>query len=222
VVRSAPDSLLRVALEVGAKRTFATALDWPGWCRGGKGETGAIDALLTYAPRYAAVVARAGLTLPDDPVPSVVEHLRGGAGTDFGAPGVPAEDEARPTTAAEGARLATVLGACWAVFDGVASASPEVLRKGPRGGGRDRSKIVQHVMEAERGGYARRLGVRHPPFPPDDVAEREALRNALLDVLRTPSDGSPVIVNGWTVRFAARYMAWHVLDHAWEIEDRRP
>src|SRR5438067_302187 len=27
---------------------------------------------------------------------------------------------------------------------------------------------------------------------------------------------------GWPVRYAARRMAWHVLDHAWEMEDRVP
>jgi len=47
---------VEVALEVGSKRTFATALDWPGWCRSGRDEAGALDALLAYAPRYAAVL----------------------------------------------------------------------------------------------------------------------------------------------------------------------
>jgi hypothetical protein len=214
------DSALRVALEIGTRRTFAVALDWPGWCRGGKGEMAAIDALLTYAPRYAAVVARAGLTLPEDPVPTVVEHLHGGAGTDFGAPGVRAEDEGRPTTAAEAQRLAAILAACWAAFDDIAAAAPEALRKGPRGGGRDRSRIVEHVVEADRGAYARRLGIRQAPFAPDDAAACAALRSAILDVLRRPSDGGPVVEKGWTARFAARYIAWHVLDHAREIEDR--
>jgi hypothetical protein len=26
----------------------------------------------------------------------------------------------------------------------------------------------------------------------------------------------------WPLRYAARRIAWHALDHAWEIEDRRP
>jgi hypothetical protein len=212
---------IRIAVELGAKRTFATALDWPGWCRGARGGEGeAIDALLDYAPRYAAIVDRTGLALPDDPTAAVVEQLRGGSGTDFGAPGVPARDESRPTTAAEGERLATILAACWAAFDEIAAGAPEVLRKGPRGGGRDRSKIVEHVVECDRGYYARRLGVRHRPFPPGDATALAALRADILAVLRTPSDGAPVVEKGWTVRFAARYIAWHVVDHAWEIEDR--
>jgi hypothetical protein len=41
----------------------------------------------------------------------------------------------------------------------------------------------------------------------------------MLDVLRGPSDGEP-ISKRWTARFAARRIAWHALDHAWEIEDR--
>lgn len=215
----APDTL-RVALEIGPKHTFATALDWPGWCRRGKGELAAIDTLLDYAPRYTAVVARAGLALPADPGVEVVERLPGGSGTDFGAPGAVAADEARPTTAADGERLAQILAACWAAFDAVAAGAPEHLRKGPRGGGRDRSKIVEHVVECDRGYYARRLGVRHPPFAPDDAAAVAALRSDILAVIRAPSDGAPVVEKGWRVRFAARYIAWHVLDHAWEIEDR--
>lgn len=212
---------LRLALEIGPRRVFATALDWPGWCRGGKGEQGAIDALLDYAPRYAAVVARAGLALPAEPLASIVERIAGGSGTDFGAPGVVAEDERRPTTAEEAARLAAIMRACWDCFDEVAAASPESLRKGPRGGGRDRSKIVEHVVECERGYYGRRLGIRHPPFGPEDRAAVAALRSEIAAVLGSPSDGAPVVEKGWTTRFAARYMAWHVLDHAWEMEDRR-
>ncbi len=48
-------------LEVGEKRTFAGAIDWPGWCRPGRDETSALHALFEYAPRYAAVLATTGL-----------------------------------------------------------------------------------------------------------------------------------------------------------------
>jgi hypothetical protein len=211
---------VRVALEVGPHRTFATALDWPGWCRAGKGETAAVDCLLDYLGRYQLALAATGLTVPIQPEVEVVERLKGGAGTDFGAPGVPAADESRPTSAADGLRLGSMLEAFWSAFDEIADAAPEALRKGPRGGGRDRSRIVEHVIEAERSAYARKLGVRHPPFAPDDLTRRNALRADILAVLRRPSDGGPVIERGWTVRFAVRYMSWHVLDHAWEIEDR--
>lgn len=39
-----------VFLEAGTKRTFAGALDWPGWCRSGPDEGAAVQALLDYGP----------------------------------------------------------------------------------------------------------------------------------------------------------------------------
>ena len=47
-----------------------------------------------------------------------------------------------------------------------------------------------------------------------------ALRGVVATVLATPSDGTPLVPNGWTIRYAARRIAWHVLDHAWEMTDR--
>jgi hypothetical protein len=105
------------------------------------------------------------------------------------------------------------------VFDQVAAAAPAELRKGPRGGGRDRDKMVDHVLGAEAG-YARKLGVKRPQPAIDDRAAIAALREALLEVLRAPSDGSPPVPKGWPPRYAARRIAWHVLDHAWEMQDR--
>ena len=102
------------------------------------------------------------------------------------------------------------------MFDRIAAAAPEELRKGPRGGGRDRSKIVEHVIGAE-GAYASAMGRRHRP---DDPARVAAMRADLLAVLREPSDGSPLAGKRWPPRYAARRIAWHALDHAWEIENR--
>ena len=48
-------------LEVGAKRVFAGALDWPGWCRSARHEEDALEALLAYGPRYAAVLKDSGV-----------------------------------------------------------------------------------------------------------------------------------------------------------------
>jgi hypothetical protein len=42
----------------------------------------------------------------------------------------------------------------------------------------------------------------------------------MLAVLRQPSDGSALADRKWTARYAAHRIAWHSLDHAWEIEDR--
>ena len=102
----------------------------------------------------------------------------------------------------------------------MAAKAPPTLRKGPRGGGRDRTRCVGHVVEADHA-YAREIGLQ-PPEPPaaDDRPPSQAEREAVLDVLAQPSDGSPLADRRWTLRYAARRIAWHALDHAWEIEDR--
>ena len=78
---------LAVYLEVGQKRVFACALDWPGWCRSGKTEALALEGLAAYATRYAAVAREAGLPFQGSPAPTftVVERLPGTGTTDFGA-----------------------------------------------------------------------------------------------------------------------------------------
>ena len=50
-----------VYLEVGARRTFAGALDWPGWCRSGRDETAALAALVAYGGRYQRAIRSARL-----------------------------------------------------------------------------------------------------------------------------------------------------------------
>ncbi|HET6213465.1 MAG TPA: hypothetical protein VFE14_11405, partial [Micromonosporaceae bacterium] len=62
--------------------------------------------------------------------------------------------------------------------------------------------------------------VRHRPPEPTDRAAVTALREAIVAALSRPSDGGPVVERGWPARYAARRIAWHVLDHAWEIEDK--
>jgi hypothetical protein len=210
-----------VVLEVGKKRVFACALDWPGWARAGKDEALALEALAAYVPRYAAVAKEAGIAFPDRVGErlEVVERLPGDASTEFGVPGAVADADATPTTRAQAERLAALVQASWTVFDRVRAGAPASLRKGPRGGGRDRDKMVDHVLGAEAG-YARKLGIKHPPPAIDDRAAIAALRQALLEVLRAPSDGSPPVPKGWPPRYAARRIAWHVLDHAWEMQDR--
>jgi hypothetical protein len=209
-----------VYLEAGKRRVFAGALDWPGWGRFGRTGEAALEALATYAERYAPVVGRAGIAFPADAARfAVVERLAGSGVTDFGAPDkVPAADGAA-LAAAEAARLAALVAASWTVFDQVAEDAPAELRKGPRGGGRDRDAIVEHVLGAEAE-YARRLGIRHRPPTVGDAAAIAALRDDVVAALRAPSDGSPPVPKGWPPRYAARRIAWHVLDHAWEIEDR--
>jgi len=96
----------------------------------------------------------------------------------------------------------------------VSAVAPAELRKGPRGGGRDRDKIVDHVNGADVA-YARMIGLRFKET--DDVA---ALRGAVLDTLRAARAPAPEQAKAWPYRYAARRIAWHALDHAWEIEDR--
>ncbi len=209
-----------VYLEQGPKRSFACALDWPGWCRVAGGDGAALELLAQYAPRYAAVAARAGLKLPGVR-PSdldVIERVQGTAITDFGAPVVPASADTRPVAAAEAKRMAALLTAAWDELDAVTRRSAKALRKGPRGGGRDRDAMVAHVVNAERA-YARKLDVRMSAAEWRDGGVVE-LRRRILDAVSRPSQGSPVVEGGWPVRYMVRRMAWHVLDHAWEMEDR--
>jgi hypothetical protein len=208
-----------VSLELGTKRVFACALEWPGWCRSGKTEDQALETLAAYLPRYAPVAERAGLAPP--PVEfEVVERLSGKpASTDFGVPGMIAKDDARPAAAEEAARLGALLEAAWATFDDVVAKSPAELRKGPRGGGRDRDRMVEHVLGAEAG-YARQIGVKLQEPALGDADAIAAARATLIEVLARPSDGAPLVPNRWPARYAFRRIAWHVLDHAWEMEDR--
>lgn len=210
-----------VYLEVGRKRAFACALDWPGWCRSGKTEEAALEALATYVPRYATVARQGGIAFPAEIGDTfrVVERIPGSATTDFGAPGEIAPSDTEPLSAAEAQRRAALVAASWAVLDQIAAEAPAELRKGPRGGGRDRGKMIDHVLGAEAS-YARKLGVKHRQPAVDDAPAITALRDAIVAVLNAPSDGTPRVPKGWPLRYAAHRIAWHVLDHAWEMEDR--
>jgi hypothetical protein len=217
---------IAVCLEVAPKQTFASALDWPGWCRAGRDGGTALEALAGYAERYAPVAEQAGVSLPSTVAFDVVERLPGGPTTAFAAPEcrrpfpqVTAEAERAQVTPAVARRLVGLVTAVWSTFDEVAVAAPVELRKGPRGGGRDRDKLIDHVIRAETA-YARKLGVKLKQPVIDDIAAIEELRDAIAAVVGARSDGSPVVPNGWTTRYAARRIAWHVLEHAWEMQDR--
>lgn len=225
------ESRVAVYLEMGSKRTFAGAIDWPGWCRSGRGEPEALEALLAFGPRYAAALGRTAPTFAT-PVGTqmleVVERLKGNAGTDFGAPMIPPSDDVRPITGPDIERLQAILEACWAAFDEAAAAAAHVeLRKGPRGGGRNIEQILAHVVEAEKA-YLAKLGARLPRAaagPGDQGGEMARLRWAIRDALSVPWNGRLADQPGpdrtkWSPRYFVRRVAWHALDHAWEIEDR--
>jgi hypothetical protein len=206
---------IAVFIEAGKRRVFASALDWPGWARRGKTEDEALASLADYYERYAPIVARAQLAAPSGALVISERHDGLARNVDFGALGEMAPSETEPLAAADGARLATLLAAAWAAFDEAAAAAPAVLRKGPRGGGRDTAQIVDHVVGAESM-YARKMGLEKAR-PGDDQAA--AIRQATLAALRDPA-GLVTPPRGWPPRTAARRLAWHVLDHLWEIEDK--
>ena len=209
-----------VGLEVGKKKVFAFALDWPGLCRAGRDEEGALEALVAYVPRYRPVAEAAGRRPPAFEVAGleVVERLPGSPTTDFGAPGAVGEVDRRALTAAAARRTAALVEAAWAYLDAVVAGAPASLRKGPRGGGRDRDAVMAHVVEAEQA-YVRKLGIRPARARPEDAGAVAAGRAAALEVLRRPGKGAGP-EPPWPPAYAARRIAWHALDHAWEIEDR--
>lgn len=209
-----------VYIETGTRRVFACALDWPGWCRSAKDEQGALDALAAAGPRYADVAEEAGLPLPEGAADAlqIVARVKGSATTDFGAPGAIAPTDGGPMTAQESERLASLVAASWRVLERVAANAPAELRKGPRGGGRDRDAVVEHVVAAEAS-YARSVGIPGAKASAADRASVAALRLQILDALHAAPGKTPP-EKGWPARYAARRVAWHVLDHAWEIEDR--
>ncbi|MBA2632867.1 MAG: hypothetical protein H0U86_07720 [Chloroflexi bacterium] len=220
---------LKVVLEVAPKRAFASAIDWPGWSRAAKTPDEALEALLAYAPRYAPVARRAKTSFrPPATVRGVkvVERLTGGGGTEFGVPGSMAKSERDPLDAHDLKRMLALLRASWAVFDRVAAGAVGVeLLKGPRGGGRDLPKIIGHVPEAEVA-YLAQLGSRSPAAADEDPGRPMALlRRTFTDALTAIATGHPVAdprntQKPWPPRYAVRRSAWHVLDHAWEIQDR--
>ncbi len=218
-----------VYLEVGKKRTFAGAIDWPGWCRSGRDESSALQALLDYAPRYARVlrIARFGFQPPASVSAfRLIERLSGDATTDFGAPGIALSADAAPIDEVALARLQKVLKACWRAFDAaLESAVGKELRKGPRGGGRELEAIISHVQGADAG-YLSSLGWKlqkeQEVGPRESLSRtREAILQAVVYAVRQglPAHG-PRGGARWTPRYFVRRVAWHVLDHAWEIEDR--
>ena len=225
-----PSSQIEVYLEIGSKRTFAGAVEWPGWCRGARDEEAALQALFDYGPRYERVLRAAGLEFRSPAGASalvVVERLEGNATTEFGAPDAAPAADNRPVDDAELARLQGLLRACWDAFDlAVRAAAGKELRKGPRGGGRELDGVVEHVLGAEASYLAQLGGKLKKQDRQGDPGEAvEPARQAILDTLAAAARGE-VASHGprggkrWPPRYFVRRAAWHLLDHAWELEDR--
>ncbi len=206
-------------VEAGPKRTFASAIEWPGWTRAGRDEVAAIKAMVAVRDRYASAMRGSRLSFPGPATPlDVVERVAGNATTDFGAPAVPCsrDRDASPTDLDRGVRL---LLAAWDALDDAIASAPQSLRKGPRGGGRDRDAVFQHVLGAEAA-YASKLGLRFKEPAAADRTAVSALRQALAAALRDPARIAPADPRQWPAAYAVRRIAWHALDHGWEIEDR--
>lgn len=211
-----------VGAEATPRRTFAWVIGWPGWCRSGKGEGEgeALAALARYLPRYRAAVAAAGFGPAEGDFPEfkITERLDGSATTDFGAPSAIGQSDLVALSPEDGERLAALVACSWVGFEAAAELAPRTLRKGPRGGGRDRDRIVEHVRGADFV-YARKIGLKQRA----EVGDLEAvarLRSAATSALRSPRSESPTPGSGWPLPYYARRSAWHALDHLWEIEDR--
>lgn len=208
-------------LEVAAKRTFAGSIEWPGWTRGGRTEADALDALLAYGRRYATVVGPTFAAPQDVAAFEVAERLRGGATTEFGAPGEIPEADSRALGAVELERQLRLLERAWQTLDAAADAARSAtLRTGPRGGGRDLLKIIEHVTGAELS-YLSKLGARYDGPANDQRELRNVVRQALAAAARDEPIANPsAVTKRWPPRYFVRRAAWHVLDHAWEIDDR--
>lgn len=220
---------VKVYLEVGRKRVFAGALDWPGWSRSGPDEDSALQALFEYGARYARLlrVSRLGFKAPTKRSEfAVVERLQGNATTDFGAPGIAPAADADSVDDGELKRFQKVLKACWRAFDqAVEAAGDKALRTGPRGGGRQLEGIFHHLVDSDTG-YVNQVGWKFRRDTTDDLTHQlELTRQAVLQALSASARGE-IPARGprgglrWSARYFVRRLAWHVVDHTWEIEER--
>jgi hypothetical protein len=213
-----------VYLEHGRRHVLASAVHWPGWCSYGTSERRALEALIYRAPRYARFARTADIPFPailDRGIPhdgsrdpgcdvsafQVTERLAGSASADRGAPGLIPACDAEPVDEPAAQRCATLLTAAWAAFYQAA-------------GGRATSRLVDHVIDADVAS-ARKLGIRCRRPSIRDAAGIVSLREEITAVVGRPSDGGPIIAQGWPASYAARQIAWHVIDHIWQIEDGR-
>jgi hypothetical protein len=216
---------LRLILELGEKRkVVAGATDWPGLDRWGTSEDNAIEKLRSYVPRYASVAERAGMSRAFDQARDieVIERVPGSSSTDFwGVAHVPSQVEREVLSPAELETRLDLVRAAWACFDDVAARVSPELRPGSRSGGRSRDQIIGHVYATEPDQFSRKVEVRTPIDVVLTPAGLATHRQHYLDAIRAyNADGKPA--RTWPIQFLVRRTAHHVMDHAWEMEDRDP
>jgi hypothetical protein len=213
----------RVTLEIGpkGKKVVAVAPDWPGLERGAKTGEDAIERLRSYIPRYSQVAKLAEMDAEFGTIKNfaVVEQYPGTGSTDFwGISFAFSSIDRQAMSGDELERELTLMQACWAFFDNVRRRVSVEMRKGPRGGGRDRDHIVRHVFANEQD-WGKGIGV----LTPDDAmltakglkAHRDAYCHGIRDY-----HSQDKLAGKWPLRFLIRHTAFHTLDHAWEMEDK--
>ncbi|MCA9832313.1 MAG: hypothetical protein KC435_00025 [Thermomicrobiales bacterium] len=209
----------RIVLEVAPKKSFASALDWPGWSRSGKTRDAAIQVLTDYAPRYLKVAEIAGIdgVLVAATTWNTIDEVSGNGATEFGVPEHIHDVERSFFAQDELERQIALLRASWQYFDEMGERVSAEMQKGPRGGGRDRDVIVRHVIDCEPN-YARRIGADTPSAlvaTPEGLAEH---RRRVVARIHEVNENQ--LETKWPLPYFVRRAAWHVLDHAWEMEDK--
>jgi hypothetical protein len=215
---------VRVYLETGEKKSFATAIDWIGLARKGKTPDDALAAIVEYAPRYLKTMDKvaAGLKAPASVAGlNLVARLLGNTTTDFGAPDAILPADRKAVSERELDAAIKSLEASWAAFNAAArrAKGKTLAPSGPRGGGRSVDKMTGHVHEAQAG-YLSAVGGKAQAGASWSEVQRDfiaALRQRNAGEL---PDFGPRGGERWPAMFAIRRSAWHALDHAWEIEDR--
>jgi hypothetical protein len=216
---------VRTVVERGPreKKVVAYALDWPGWSRGAKTRDEALATLESYRQRYRRVATLARRTKEFDQAGplEVIEDRVGTGSTDFwGISFSPCTLEQGPMSDQEFARKVQLLRACWAFFDDVAARVSPEMRKGIRGGGRERDEIIRHTRRVESEDFAKKVGLRVPEGAAVTGKGLLAYREDYLAALRSQQKGQGTPMRSWTLPFLIRHSAFHVMDHAWEMEDK--
>ncbi len=216
---------VRTVLERGpkGKKAVAFAVDWPGWSRGAKNPEMALELLESYRERYRQVAVAAGMAKEFDAAGrlKVVEDRGGTGSTDFwGISFSPSGCEQEPMNDTELDRKIGLLRACWGFFDAVAARVSAEMRKGPRGGGRDRDRIIRHTVRTESEDFAKKVGLR---IPEEGALEPQALadyREAYVAAMRAYNTSEGKRMRSWNLPFLIRHSAFHTMDHAWEMQDK--
>ncbi|GAB1422568.1 hypothetical protein MASR2M15_28030 [Anaerolineales bacterium] len=214
---------LRVTLEIGknAKKVAVVAPDWPGLERGAKTADLALAKLESYRPRYTYIAQLAGMGEEFSALTTLklVEEYPGTGSTDFwGISFAFSSIDRESLSSAALERELTLMRACWTFFDEVRFRVSAELKKGPRGGGRDRDRIIQHTIGVEMD-WAAGVGVHILEDANPTEKALSAHRDAYCDAIRSfHAEGK--MARKWPLRYLIRHTAYHTMDHAWEMEDK--